>query len=299
MYNKIKYGALFVICLVALMQMGRFSGNADEATKKDALSTSNEQIEDMAKLQKLGESHDFVGLEKYAEKLQMMWSKRDWNDYVYMLYKISSAFNSYYFDNDKSYIFANTYANLALSNRTKLSPSMEADLVSLTSHWFVNIQKCPCGKDISKVRNREAELWFHIWKRIEDGIDKQYNPFDPSNITYMNVPPPKEAPFHIPGMSPEVIKDPKVRAEYEAAIQANAKKAQKNNEQIMLRDLKKIFLPRSQKFIIFVYSQLPDDTTGLQKLLNKYVADQTKRKEIMDAVKANLAKAMANKQKSK
>lgn len=274
--QKIKWMMIVLVCMMTFTTSKMSLGDAKEIKTENAAAVDNEITDDIGKLQSLGEKHDFVGLEEYAEKLQKKWSKRDWNNYVYVLYKISSAFNSYYFDNDKSYSLARMYAMLALSDTRPLTLERESDFVTLTARWFINLQKCPCGKDILKMRSQEIQLWFHGWKRIESGIDPNYK-------------------FIVPYLNPP-IQNKSAGAAPQDNIETNAQKAQKLNEQITLRRVEKSFLPRAQKFIIFVYSQLPDGTQELQDYLDKNVADKTKQKEIMDAVKANLARAKANKQ---
>ena len=88
--------------------------------------------------------------------------------------------------------------------------------------------------DLADIRARRVKLWFHAWRRIENEVDPT---FDFSKGYLAQVPPPSGA--HIfAGEDPKDIRDPKLRAEYQARIAANQRRADEYLRQMDLRDLR-------------------------------------------------------------
>ena len=120
-----------------------------------------------------------------------------------------------------------------------------------------------------------------------DAIDPDWDPneklLSPSGVGAM---------MRLPrsGMSPESIKDPQLRAEYEAALEANQKKIERYTEQNRLHNWLKRFPRHAEPYIINAYSKAPFNLEELKQYLDKYIADEKTRKRILDAVTKNMAK---------
>ncbi|MGB7068425.1 MAG: hypothetical protein WBD22_02940 [Pyrinomonadaceae bacterium] len=124
-------------------------------------------------------------------------------------------------------------------------------------------------------RRERVRLWLHALHRLE--VEKDEN-FDPDDVPSLNVAPPTGVRVGFAGMSPEAIKDPKLRAEYEAAIEANAKKAEYRAGQFRLRQNENFIVKNAVKYISKVYSISPKNLGELQELLNdSRVSDDLKR----------------------
>ena len=77
---------------------------------------------------------------------------------------------------------------------------------------------------------------------------------------------------------------PKLRAEYEAAIEANRRKIERNTLQHRARDLKKHWRRDALRFLILAYLAEPDGTAELRELLEQYVSQGEIRAKILNAV---------------
>ena len=99
----------------------------------------------------------------------------------------------------------------------------------------------------------------------------------------MRVSPPFETGL-CPGTPPSAIKDPKLRAQYEAAIAENKKKAQRVNKQLPLIAHGPAFKAHAEHVLIQLYSQPPTRNAELKRLLEAYVQDANARQRILDGV---------------
>lgn len=138
------------------------------------------------------------------------------------------------------------------------------------------------GEAKAELRKQTAISMLEAWRRLEKTIDKNWDPEDPDVVYVM---PPGGGP---PGMSPEAIADPKLRAEYEAAIKANLEKIARHVQQIYARRMREHDVPRAKRSLIWWYMEEPDRVDELQALLDKYLADvvdAASRAEIVQAVK--------------
>ena len=117
-----------------------------------------------------------------------------------------------------------------------------------------------------------------------DSIDLNW---DPNDLPVRNILPPLST--GLPGgIDPNAISDPKLRAEYEA---------ERHLQQSSLRDWLKRYPITAERYIIELYSLPPYNNEELEKLLNRYLKDQTTRDRIMTAVRTNIEKAEKEKNK--
>jgi len=86
---------------------------------------------------------------------------------------------------------------------------------------FMIGRRAPKGEKWAQIRKKDVEVRLHAWKRLVNAIDPTW---DANDVPLVNVMPPLAAgpPGGVaPGVAPEAIKDPKLRAQYEAAIEKN------------------------------------------------------------------------------
>ncbi len=135
------------------------------------------------------------------------------------------------------------------------------------------------GQPWIEQRRGDSRLWVEAWKRLDSAIEPDW---DAEDLPSLKVAPPGGGPA---GVAPESVKDPEQRAQYEAAIEANRRKAQRYRTQLKLRRLKDRFLPQVEKQLIAVYSQLPHDLEELEGLIEKSAPDADARHRILSAVR--------------
>ena len=185
-----------------------------------------------------------------------------------------------------TYSLSQKYALTALSKADTFSLELEIKILP-----FVAMDLAPRTKtdDVDsawlKERAVKARLWLHAWQRLEREIDRNFNFDDRASL---NVSPPEITVFP-DGVTPEAIKDPTLRAQYQAAISANAEKAKKYDRQYMLRHLDKTFPAKAEQYIVRVYSQSPFNTEELKSYLNSYISDQNRRESILQQVAKNIS----------
>jgi hypothetical protein len=142
------------------------------------------------------------------------------------------------------------------------------------------------GKDWQALRVQIIKYRLHVWQSINKNIDLTW---DPKDTPVLNVAP----PVGESGMSPDAIADPKLRAEYKDAIEANRKKAERYSQQSDARKFQRIYLPRLQHAIADAYSMPPvteEDIDKLKENLQTYVSDKKVCNELLD-----IAQSAANK----
>jgi hypothetical protein len=131
------------------------------------------------------------------------------------------------------------------------------------------------------LRQQKAELWLAARRRVAASVDPA---FDFDDRPFINVPTPTGS--HVPaGSSPQSIKDPKLRAEYERAIAKNSAKAQRFNDQYWLKRNASDFYKNVERYLVNAYSRSPADFTQLERLLSQYVDDNRVRAQILDDVR--------------
>jgi hypothetical protein len=86
------------------------------------------------------------------------------------------------------------------------------------------------------------------------------------------------------GVAPEAIKDPKLRAEYETALAANAAKSRNYNDQQWLQLNAPSFFKEAENYVVNAYKKPPPNLPQLERLLSSSIPDEQARKRIMESV---------------
>lgn len=132
-----------------------------------------------------------------------------------------------------------------------------------------------------KMRGVKARLYLHSWMRLKFLLDVNYDP--QKDVPQLNVVPPPGAHI-LPGGDPADIKDPQIRAEYEAMVAENAKKIRYHTEQIHLKELNDSLPRRVEQYLLSAYSRAPYNIEELRVLLNQFAVDRTIRERIVNSV---------------
>lgn len=174
---------------------------------------------------------------------------------------------------------AQSWAIRALEKADEMPLEVECSLVSHVQHDRDAQGKVLAREALDVLRKTQARQWLRAWQRIDQTIDKQWNPADTG---VANVSPPDGSPA---GVAPEAIADPRLRAQYVAEIQVNRQKIAKATLQRRARDLEKHWLPSAKRFLITAYSETPERIDELQALLEQFVTNVNDRAQILDAVR--------------
>jgi len=226
-------------------------------------------------------ANDLAVYEQFADEIWAKWASKNKQCLAELTLRMVRPLSSGLFTDRRQYALARTYILSALSEPNQVSLETEFGLVS---DILVRMVPEPGGEAFARLRRMDAEAILHLWKRLTDTIDPNWNPND---RPYLNVPPPPGV-IGTSGMAPQMIRYPKQRAAYEEAIEKNRLKAQKFHQQRMSRRWFSSFSPQGEKYIIQIYSEPPYDSEELSILLMQSLRDKQIRARILDAVQKNI-----------
>lgn len=176
---------------------------------------------------------------------------------------------------------AREYALMALRDVNDISLETELALVGQVTSDMIPGHTRKTGEWMQH-RATDVRARLHAWRRIENAIDKDW---DPNEFGYLVPPtPPPSIPW-VTSNPPEAIKDPTIRAEYETALKEYSQKVEYHNRQRQLRRTRKRFMAQASGYIVGAYSVLPFDLNQLKSLLDEYNMDPDIARGITDAVK--------------
>lgn len=247
--------------------------------KKDLSLQANQEDkykQELIKLEDFRMSGTLEDLINERNIIEQEWGKSGGEFYGNLSLKFLGVLTSarYRTDDDKALNLSQDFAVQALK---------KADTFDLQTEWLIlNYLRYSLSKDeLNSLQIRErrerVKLWLHALHRLKTEKDEN---FDPNNLPQLNVAPPEGVRVAVSGMSPESIEDPKLRAEYEAAIEANRKKTIYYSHQHRLRQNEDSIIKNAVKYISKVYSQPPVDLKELEELLNEYDIPQNIRELI-------------------
>ncbi len=251
----------------------------------EVLTMEEEYKQDLSRIVFLDKSRDLNGVERLAEEIETKWGRRNKEYYANLMLEVCKPLSSGQFKDDRQYSLARKYAILALEEPDKIPLETEVALVGHVMSDMV-IPTAPKGQEWVQQRKTDMKVCFHAWKRLKDAIDPSW---DPNDMPLDNVPSPPGTTVSA-GAAAHHIKDPKLRAEYKAAIEKNRQKAERYTKQYRLRKQEKRFARTAEKYIIRAYSKPPFNLAGLKQYLEEYVADQGTKARILDAVTQNMSR---------
>lgn len=156
--------------------------------------------------------------------------------------------------------------HLDAQTKMELLPFLNIDLASLK------------GKELALTRTQLATLWLDTWREV-DSVVKGFDFGDPP---VMNVPAPGAT---TPGASPDTIKDPEIRRQYDAAVAANDAKGERRNHMYMFALKANGFFMRAERAITGFYRVKPYDNEELARLLEVYVSNRETRERMLSVVR--------------
>ncbi len=262
--------------------VGSFHSKAGFDRTADEIEVSkNEYQSDVDRLIAL-RSRPFEELISLANQLEAKWRRLDWNSYARIMTYVCSEIANHGLNNERVRDQREHFARVALSHSSMYLWEYESDLVGSLGYqrYSANVNAW------LRERREKTELWLHALRRLEKQTDPSFDINDRKSLPAMRVSPPYETGLPA-GSPPSAIKDARLRAKYEAAIDDNKRKFQKVEEQLPLLLHGPSFKKRAERWLIQAYSQPPDRTAELKHYLNSYVRDNNIRQRILSEVGKN------------
>jgi hypothetical protein len=261
------------------------SGEAGPQSIEEAQLNYQRLQRDLAYLDAYLRNNDLDGFVKAADELERNWSQEGGEYYGRLMLNISNLIANGFqhgFRDEKIYPLSQKYIFAALAQADSFSLELESKLLPFIARDLAPIAATgDVNSEWIKERSVKAKLWLHAWQRLEKGIDRNFN-F--SDVASLNVCPPEETNMPC-GISPEGIKDSKLRAQYQAAITANTEKSREYNRQFVLRQISEHFPQKAEKYLIDAYSKQPYNVEELKKYLDEYLRDEGLKVRILNEVK--------------
>ena len=277
----------FLVIAFCLLTRGVLFGASPEDMEMEK-QQYNQDLNRIASFRKSlvpGPTNDLKDIEKLADEIQSKWSQRNKEYYAHLMLEICGPLSSGRFNDDRQFTLARKYALLILEEPNEISLETELKLIRHVMSDMATL-RAPKGQEWVQQRRKDVEIRLHAWKRLTDAIDWSW---DPNDVPLINVPLPVGVGGEAGGEAKH-IKDPKLRAEYEAAIEKNRQKAERYNKQYRLRKWLKRFPKRAERYIIQAYSRPPYNLEELKQFLDTYIADAKTRSRIINAVTKNIEK---------
>lgn len=129
-----------------------------------------------------------------------------------------------------------------------------------------------------KIRNAKLTLLLLFFDNIDGHLDPN---FDPQDVPQRNIAPPvSNGIVYDSGISPDVIKDPKVKRQYEEAIKKNSLKAENYRFQSGLRRLRTNWLNDIVIYINENYSNTVEDAKEVNSIIDKNISMGKSKEEL-------------------
>ena len=239
--------------------------------------SDDELGQDIAKLDSFLSNRNLDSIEATVDKESSKWREKKRPSFILYMTKACSLLSSY--------DIGEISRRASLLSRYAISVLTSGELPLHDHVQFVGfLMFDPLVVDETAwktLRKQKAELWLAARRRVEAAVDPAFNMDD---STFLNVPAPLGS--GVPsGASPESIRDPKLRAEYERAIAENSAKVRRFNDQYWLKRNAPNFYKNVERYLVNAYSRPPSDSAELERLLAQYIDDNGERARILDQVR--------------
>ncbi|HKQ53961.1 MAG TPA: hypothetical protein VJT74_16415 [Pyrinomonadaceae bacterium] len=273
-----------VLCPMLLAAILSFGAGRWSPVQGDALTNDYEQ--DRRRVKTLRQARDLDGLVALADEAEWKWATRDITRYAGLMLEICGSLSSDAFKDDRQYVLAHKYTKLALEKADRMPIELEVELARYLQGGPEYVTGQAKAEDWPQDRSERTRLWFHAWQRLGSKIDRSFD----FSKELPPVIPPKEAGRSLPvGVAPEAIKDPKLRAEYAAALAERKQKQEASYTQRKLQKTEKEFSEALRRYVVEAYSQSPSDSAELNYYLNNFITDAQLRQSILDEVTSRTA----------
>jgi hypothetical protein len=157
---------------------------------------------------------------------------------------------------------------LAGFQKSKSVDQLERALRTVEGMPFPGIDKTV---EPAVARRAEAKMWLTLLAAIEQSIDTNYDVNNPTNWAAVNlIPPPTAEGMRYPsGVNPKDIKEPEIRAQYEAALKLNDEKIVRANFQTGVRNIELLAVLDVERFFSTYYTTSKEDQSEVENLLHQ------------------------------
>lgn len=230
------------------------------------------------------EKNNLGSYEKFADEILAKWKSRNPEFYVRLAIRLCGPLSSGSFKDRRCYDVARKYALSALEKRDKIPLELE---LKLTGYVMTNrgTYYRPTRPDYARHRPKDVEVRLHAWKRLLDAIDPTWDPNETLTL-YAESP---KGTYWQPGYPAERVKDPALRAEYEASIKTHREKSEAWSKQYGYRSWLKRFPRTAEKYIVGAYSEPPFNLAELKQFLETHPPGEKVKNRILEKVKKGIA----------
>lgn len=243
--------------------------------------STDELQSDMNLITTAGRSAGGAELERVGDRLHDKWKARDNWRHADVMLKLCQEVGSGPYPRAMKHKLLRKYSLAGLADQAQTPIETLMGLADYVGSDLAGSRAAQTSDEWAGQRRADAILRLQVWKRLLASIDPTWNPNDKP---LLNVAPPASTGLPA-GIGPSEVKSPQLRAQYEATIDANNRKAARYHEQYTLRNRQKGFVRRNEEFLVEAYSKPPRRMDELEGLLKEYVPnEQTSITRILKAV---------------
>ena len=212
------------------------------------------EAQELARVARAQEHHDADALVALADEYQARWKRGEHGDYILRaLDKLATAMGTWEWDDFGKQIELPRKIRLFVLENAPADAPLEIQVHMAGGLTDTADQHKPSFT--AAERKRRALLVCHVLHRVLAKVDPTV---DLSAPVWLHVSVPDGVPHAVSGMSPEGIKDPALRAEYERRIREHASLMCKRGEQSDVLRWKRGLLLCFERYLIAVYSPDPN-----------------------------------------
>ena len=273
---------------VALLALAMFPSALPAFGEEDGVSEAERTFrQQWDSMERFEEARDLEGLLSVAKEIEEAWLSTDVERYGRLMVEMCKHLRSVSYGGKLRWDLVAQYSRDALEKCQKTAPENlrvrdEISFVGQLHYAQKFVQPQPSDEEWLAQRPVKLEHWLRIWSRIEAGVDPDW---DPEDVPLPSASPPEETGLPA-GISPDAIEDAKLRAEYEAAIEANREKGRTFSEQLHLRRDRDRLRRYIEWFLREAYGRPPQNGDEAVALLNAYIKDETERAHFVEIVRA-------------
>lgn len=212
-------------------------------------------VEEAIKNRDLDQLRDLVNMieKKYAHDIM---------PFSQLLSRISNALSSYEFSDKRQYLYSEEIARKVLARADEIPIDTEFEMIRQLRSDSKYLHKLAPVSEWPADRAQRVLFLVHLVKRFNTKIDRSFDFDARSNRPLANVCPKAN---YLCGIVAEQIKEPKIKAQYLADIEANAAKGRAFNLQYKLHQMDKELTPFVDRYLTSLFSRAPMDMDALER----------------------------------
>jgi len=231
---------------------------------------------DLERLHAPRDARDLSSLEKVIDSDSQKWKSIDHVSYLAYMYRACGEISSYDYSDRSTQAKLLTRYSLEVLASGQLSREQRILFLGFLSYDAADWDEVTWRH----LRFQKANLWLGTWAQFATSMDPT---FDATEVPMINIEPPVGS--MVPsGASPEDVKDPKLRAEYERRLADNQARSARIAEQQYLRMNANQFYSEAENYLVHAYSRPPSDSAELERLLIENGIDSSTRSSLLKKI---------------